>query len=46
MGKKGPKAVPSAMKAILGRKEKGVSTSRKGHGLTRRPDMLKRSKKY
>ena len=36
MGKKGPKAYPNAVKAILGRKEKGVSTARKGHGLTRK----------
>lgn len=36
MGKKGPKAVPNAIKAILGRKEKGISTARKGHGLTRK----------
>ena len=46
MGKKGPKAVPGAIKAILGRKEKGVSTSRKNTGLTRKPSMLKRGKKY
>jgi hypothetical protein len=45
MGKKGPKAVPSAIKAILGRKEKGMPTARKGHGLTRKPSMLKRYKK-
>lgn len=34
MGKKGPKAYPNAIKQILGRKEKGVSTARKGHGVT------------
>jgi len=34
MGKKGPKAVPNAIKAILGRKEKGISTARKGHGVS------------
>ena len=47
MGKKGPKAVPSAMKGILGRKEKGVKTSRKGMGLTRKPKLgpLKKYKK-
>ena len=36
MGKKGPKAIPNAIKAILGRKEKGLVTNRKGHGLTRK----------
>lgn len=34
MGKKGPKAVPNAIKSILGRKEKGIATKRKGHGVT------------
>ncbi len=34
MGKKGPKAVPNAIKSILGRKEKGISTTRKGHGVS------------
>ena len=34
MGKKGPKALPNAIKSILGRKEKGVTTARKGHGTT------------
>ena len=29
-----PKAYPNAIKAILGRKEKGVKTSRKGMGTT------------
>ena len=32
MGMKGPKAYPNAIKAILGRKEMGVKTSRKGMG--------------
>ena len=36
MGKKGPKAYPNAIKNLLGRKEKGVATARKGHGLTRK----------
>ena len=43
MGKPGPKALPNAIKAILGRKEQGVATSRKGHGLTK---MKKYNKKY
>jgi hypothetical protein len=34
MGMKGPKAYPNAIKAILGRKEMGVKTSRKGMGTT------------
>lgn len=34
MGTKGKKAVPNALKGMLGRKEKGVSTSRKGHGVS------------
>ena len=34
MGKKGPKAVPNAIKAILGRKEKGIATPRKGYGVS------------
>ena len=34
MGMKGPKAYPNAIKAILGRKEMGIKTSRKGMGTT------------
>ncbi len=34
MGKKGPKAYPNAIKNLLGRKEKGIATARKGHGTT------------
>lgn len=34
MGTKGKKAVPNALKGMLGRKEKGMATARKGHGLT------------
>lgn len=34
MGMKGPKAMPNAIKAILGRKEQGKATSRKGMGTT------------
>ena len=34
MGKKGPKAYPNAIKNLLGRKEKGVATARKGHGIS------------
>tara|TARA_R100000278_G_scaffold25006_1_gene23079 strand:+ start:4568 stop:4705 length:138 start_codon:yes stop_codon:yes gene_type:complete len=34
MGMKGPKAYPNAIKAILGRKEQGKATSRKGMGTT------------
>jgi len=32
MGMKGPKAMPNAIKAMLGRKEQGKATSRKGMG--------------
>lgn len=32
MGNKGPKAIPNALKGIIGRTVKGVSTARKGHG--------------
>lgn len=34
MGKKGPKAYPNAIKHLLGRKEKGMVTNRKGHGVS------------
>lgn len=34
MGTKGKKAVPNALKGMLGRKEKGMATARKGHGVT------------
>lgn len=34
MGKKGPKAYPNAIKNLLGRKEKGIATTRKGHGVS------------
>lgn len=34
MGMKGPKALPNAIKAILGRKEMGVKTSRKNMSTT------------
>lgn len=33
MGMKGPKAIPNALKGILGRKEKTIATKRKGHGV-------------
>ena len=53
MGMKGPKAYPNAIKSILGRKEMGVKTSRKGMGTTPYKRMegmggklLKRMKKY
>ena len=53
MGMKGPKAYPNAIKAILGRKEMGVKTSRKGMGTTPYKRMegmggklLTRMKKY
>lgn len=46
MGMKGPKALPNAIKAILGRKEQGKATSRKGMGITRMKDTsMKRYKK-
>ena len=43
MGKAGPKAYPNAIKHILGRKEKGVATPRKGHGTS---PMKRYNKKY
>jgi hypothetical protein len=48
MGMKGPKALPNAIKAILGRKEMGVKTSRKNTGTTPYPRMMggKKMPKY
>ncbi len=44
MGMKGPKAYPNAIKAILGRKEMGVKTKRKGMGTTPYKQLMPQNK--